>query len=105
MHDFRIYTIHTRDHLEKIIDTLSKVSDETGNCCIVMECIRRRHTKCTTVSVIPTLFANSTLGMNYAEYRSRCLSEKDSTYEIYFDGKLEFSRNNLFGDAEDSCYA
>lgn len=102
MHDFRIYTIHKRGRLEELIDILSKVADETGDCCIIMECIRRRRSKCTTVSVTPTLFVNSTLGMNYAEYRSRCLSEKDSTYEIYFDGKLEFSRHNLFGDMEDS---
>ena len=101
MHDFRIYTIHNRDRLEELIDILSKIAYETGNCCIVMECIRRRHTKYTTVSVIPTLFANSTLGMNYAEYRSRCLSEKDSTYEIYFEGKLEFSRHNLFRETEE----
>lgn len=96
MHDFRIYTVHKRDRLEEIIDILSKVADETGNCCIIIECIRRRHTKRITVIVTPVLFVNSTSGMNYAEQRSKFLSEKDSTYEIYFDGKLEFSRHNLF---------
>lgn len=102
MHDFRIYTVHTRARLEELIDILSKIADETGNCCIVMECIRRRHTKCTTVIVTPVLFANSTLGMDYAQYRSKLLSEKDSTYEIYFDSKLEFSHHNLFRNREDS---
>lgn len=105
MHEIRIYTIHNRDRLEELIDILSKVSDETGNCFIVMECIRRRCTKSVTVSVSPMLFANSMLGMNYAEYRSKCLSEKDSTYEIYCDGRLEFSRHNPFGDTEEFLHA